>query len=462
MDEQQVEEPTLRDPKGPCFQAVRIFCYGEMCLLYMLVFFINLSPSVLAEPMAVNYNVPKADLGIFSSVFFYPYALLQPFAGLLADIIEVGYLVGCSHLLAATGIIIVGASKSIGVACVGRALSGLGCSCSFVPIFRSALNWFPFSIAPVMSGMVLSFGSIGGMLAQAPLASLAERIGWRACFFGIGVIDYILSAICLLFARGTPVARGYKPVNPGVGEQAKLTFKESLVKLWHNFRTVIAYPWFWCIAAYAFQAIAVFFDLSGMWIVPWLRDAFGMTKQEAGNTALGLSIGTLVGAVGVPRIAAMVKTKKWTMVGFAALLILVIVIIWELQPKHLPVPVLWICLILIGGITNGTVAVAYSLLSEYFEKATAGTAIGCANLFAFMSVAVFQAISSQVIKSKGKIRADDRDLYTHDGYQLGLWLIFLILSVGATIIAFIAREGEVVLKAEDVEEDEKELPSEGS
>jgi sugar phosphate permease len=461
MDEQDAEESTLREPNGPCFQAVRIFCYGEMCLLYMLAFFIRLSPSVLAEPMAKDYNVPKANLGIFSSVFFYPYALMQPFAGLLADVVEVGYIVGCSQLLAATGAIIVGASKSIGVGCVGRVLGGFGCSSSYVPILRSALNWFPFSISPVMSGLVLSLGSIGGMLAQGPLASLADRIGWRWCFFGIGIIGYILSIICLLFARGNPVARGYKPVNPGMGGQRKMMFREAIVKLWHNFKTVVTYRWFWCIALYSFQVIAIFFDLSGMWVVPWLRDAFGMTQQEAGNTALSLSVGTLVGSIGIPPIASVVNTKKWTIVAFSGVLTLVILICWELQPQHLPLAVLWICLILIGGITNGNVTVAYSLLSEYFEKTTAGTAIGCANLFAFLSVAVFQAISSQVIKSKGMIAADDRDVYTKEGYKVGLWLIFFILSMGATAMAVIAREGGVLQVAED-EEEERELGSEDS
>jgi sugar phosphate permease len=461
MDEQDPEESTLREPKGPCFQAVRIFCYGEMCLLYMLVFFNNLSPSVLAEPMAEDYDVPKANLGIFSSVFFYPYAFMQPFAGLLADIIEVGYIVGGSQLLAATGAIIVGASKSIGVGCVGRVLAGFGCSSSYVPILRSVLNWFPFSISPVMSGLVLSLGSIGGMVAQAPLASLAERIGWRWCFFGIGIIGYILSIICLLFARGNPVARGYKPVNPGMGGQRKMTFKQAIIKLWHNFKIVVAYRWFWCIALYAFQVIAIFYDLSGMWVVPWLRDAFGMTKQEAGNTALSLSVGTFIGCLGIPPIATVVNTKKWTIVAFSAVLILATLISWELRPEDLPLGVLWLFLILIGGITNGTVTVAYSLLSEYFEKTTAGTAIGCANLFAFLSVAVFQAISSQVIKSKGKIATEERDLYTNDGYKMGLWLIFFILSMGATGMAVIAREGYAPQMSAS-EEEEKELGSEES
>lgn len=194
MDEQG-EEQALREPTGPCFQAVRIFCYGEICLLYMLVFFNRLCPSVVAESMAADYGVEKAELGVFSSVFFYPYALLQPFAGTLADLMEAGYIIGFSQLLAAIGAVIVRASNGIGLGCFGRFLTGFGCGPTSGLILRSVVNWFPFSIYPHISGLLLALGSVGGMIGQAPLAAVAEARGWRWCFYGIGIIGGALSLI---------------------------------------------------------------------------------------------------------------------------------------------------------------------------------------------------------------------------------------------------------------------------
>jgi sugar phosphate permease len=265
-------------------------------------------------------------------------------------------------------------------------------------------------------------------------------------------------------ARGNPVARGYKPVNPGMGGQRKLTFKQGILTLLRNVKTVIVCPYFWCCAFFALAVSGIFYDLSGMWIAPWLRDLFGMSKQEAGNTALSLSIGSLIGALGIPVLSSLVRTKKWTLTLFASLLTAISLLIWQLDPAHIPYGLLYFLLMLIGGIVCGCIATCYPYLSDYFEKTTAGTAVGCANIFAFLASGVFQAISSEVIESRGKTPSPDgRDVYTLEGYKVGLWLIFFILSIGATISIVITKEvgvGPTKSQTEPAEKQEKEAESE--
>jgi Na+/melibiose symporter-like transporter len=121
-----------------------------------------------------------------------------------------------------------------------------------------------------------------------------------------------------------------------------------------DIKIVVVCPYFWCCAFFALAVSGIFSDLSGMWVAPWLRDLFGMSKQEAGNMALSLSIGPLTGALGIPVLSSLVRTKKWTL--FASLLTAISLLVWQLRPAHMPYGLLYFLLMLIGGIVCGCIA----------------------------------------------------------------------------------------------------------
>jgi len=90
-------------PHDACFQFQRVVVLVVPSLLFATLFFQRACPSVVAVDMALAYGVDKGGLSIFSSVFFYPCALMPPFGGLLADVTEPSFLiagtvVGCANV----------------------------------------------------------------------------------------------------------------------------------------------------------------------------------------------------------------------------------------------------------------------------------------------------------------------------------------------------------------------------
>lgn len=164
----------------------------------MLVFFQRAVPTIVSEPMSKSYGLTVSDLSIFSSMFFYPYAMIQPFAGLLADVIDPRFLIGTCMIIASFGALLCGISTNLFVGCIGRFLVGFGSSPIYVPSCRTIANWYPLTEYSKTVGIFCAFAGCGGLIAQGPFSKFASLFGWRFCFFIVSIVGFVLSFFVLL------------------------------------------------------------------------------------------------------------------------------------------------------------------------------------------------------------------------------------------------------------------------
>ena len=71
---------------------------------------------------------------------------------------------------------------------VGRALLGFGTACFLMAPVALYARWFPPERFSTFAGIHLGVGSLGALLATAPLAFATASFGWRATFLGVGAI----------------------------------------------------------------------------------------------------------------------------------------------------------------------------------------------------------------------------------------------------------------------------------
>lgn len=129
---------------------------------------ISIGDIIVTSELASAYQVKVSQLGIFSSMFYYPYSLLQPFSGLLSDIIEPSFLITISTIISSIGAIICGLSESLLVGCIGRFIVGAGCSLMFCPCNTILINWFPLKHYSKILGLFVFIAGCGNLLAQTP------------------------------------------------------------------------------------------------------------------------------------------------------------------------------------------------------------------------------------------------------------------------------------------------------
>ena len=420
------------------FKVFRIYAFTNAALTYTLVFFHRNCPSIVSDDMAKDYDVNKKKLGIFSSMYFYPYAVTQIFAGLLSDIFDPVLLIGISHIISSIGAFICGASNGITVGCIGRFLVGLGCGPTYVPICRFSTTWFHLKYYSNIMGILLAAGGIGGIIAQYPLAAFTDKYGWRPAFYGIGGLGFLLAILLLIFCRGTPEDRGYKPVNPNQTEENNQPIKEKLNVLCNNFKIVIKNFHFWLCCGYIFLKDGFFFDLSGMWGGPYLADVYQYSNSKKGITLVGISLGIIVASFIFPSLSVCLHTKKWLCVVLEAIGS-TICLIFVIFGKDIPYGLLYVFFILIGATMNAIACIIFSLIREYYDPKLSGTSTGLSNFFAFVGTAVFQSISSEIISLEGSFKdEEDNEKFYEKGYRNGLWIIGVV-SVGLStiIISFV-------------------------
>lgn len=430
----------VEEGPGWKFHFTRIYSYICPAILYAFVSFQKQCPAVVAEDMAAAYKVTTTELSIFSSIYFYPYACMQPFAGLLADIIDPAYVIGVSGLVAACGSIICGLSNTIGVGILGRLLVGLGCGPTYVSTVRIITRWFKTKSFPVMLGILVAMSGAGGMLAAGPLSLFIEKFPWRYGFYGIGGIGAFLALLVLIFVRGDPRKKGFLPVNE---ESAPIMDEEGCADkmklLWSNIKTVFSVWYFWPITLFNILSSCPYIDIVGYWGGPYLIDIKGMEKKSIGSILIAISIGMVVGSLTIPTIANLLKMRKWVCTG-GSIITLAAILVFCFIGDTIGKTWIFILYLVIGYFTAPLCSVSYPLLTEYYSPTVSASAVGISNFFVFILSAVYQVISSATIPLKGSYKDGKVTRYTWDGYRYGLYVFCAVSIFLSAVVISITKE----------------------
>jgi sugar phosphate permease len=414
--EEQNDEPQLKPHNWVFYvHAVSILVLG--CLAYSLAFFHRSLPAVVSADLSKEFNVSVTSLTIYSSMYFWVYGVLQPFSGLLADVIDPAYLIGSAVILSALGSLTCGLAGSLGVSIFGRFLVGFGCACVYVPICRLLTRWYPIKWYPVLAGVLLASGGIGGMVSQGPLQAFNESLGWRAAFFGISGIGFVIGVLILFVVRLDPKNFGYQIVNAISNQkEVKMTIKERLILLWRNFVVVATKPLTYVFSVFHFFINGVYFSFASFWGGPYLRDSF--PEFNAGTMLMSCSIAMVVGAIGLPFISNALRTRKWVLEA-NAVIATILSIIFATLDKKMSYGVMFFCLMIWTINTGAVSSVGFTAVRENFDPSVTTTCLGFVNFIAFIGGAVIQEITGAILKATVDYETTK---YPHSSYTKAIWI----------------------------------------
>ncbi|EAY09208.1 Major Facilitator Superfamily protein [Trichomonas vaginalis G3] len=346
-------------------------------------------------------------------MYFWPYAFMQPVAGLLADVIEPRYIISTFSCITAIGTLIIGFSHNYILSCFARCLVGIGTGPIYVPIVRIMADLYSPSWFNLLNGITMSCGSLGGILAAGPLATIVKHIKWEYTFYATAAIGFIISILALLFL-----------VAPQTFEK-KETFKGKVIQLWANFKVVSLNPSFWKLVSWSFTSAPTFFILTSFWAANYLTSVFSYTQEHAGYIIMMLSIATIVGSPVLAFLSETLHTRKYIVI-FGALLTLSINITFFFIKEKIHEVFVWILLFLYGLSTSAVVPVAVTMFKEMTTKESTATAAGLANFYATVTCVIFQAIINATVRA---VDPPGTKVHTIKAYRLGLWLPNIIVCI---------------------------------
>jgi len=393
----------------------RWLIFWILALSYVLVYFHRLCPAVVATDMMHDLKAGGALLGLLSSAYFYPYAVMQLPAGLLSDSWGPRRSISVFFVLAFVGSVILGSASSILWAVVGRILVGLGVSMLFVPTMKILAEWFRIREFATMTAILMVMGGIGSLTAAAPLALLSDSIGWRMSFAAVGVFTLVMAILVWLFVRDRPADLGW----PSLTDSA--TSEVKAIGLMEGVKKVLIYPWFWPVAIWFFFDCAVFFSFGGLWGGPYLMHVYGLTKTEAGQILSMLAIGMIIGSPLVSFLSNRVLRGRKPVLLLSGLVLLGVTYLLAFHTSDLSIPVLYLICFALGIFSSAIVVVGFTTTKELFPVQIAGTSTGLVNLFPFAGGAIFQPLLGYLLERNGKVGG----AFTVAGYEQAFFALFL-------------------------------------
>ena len=402
---------------------------------FVLVNFHRVSTGVLADTLSRVFDTTGAELGLLHSAFFYIYAPMQLFAGILADRWGTRRVATVGSAVMGLGVIWFSFSGTYLTGFLARVLIGLGGGVIYIATLRYCANWYRADEFATVTGLTLSASAVGGLLAATPLAVLVAAVGWRDGLLGVGLAGFVVTVAVFLLVRDTPSDAGL-PAVEGTPESAEQTFSE----VFDGVKAVFSRQDTWIMGVMLFFAAGMNFTVMGLWGVPYVVQAYDVSVQTA-------SLYTLVGNAGLvfgSPILGWLSDRLDNRTG----IILVSAVVYLLAYTSIVVlktPPLWYVglvffgvMFLLGGFT-----LSYTVIKERHTAERSGTATGTINGMSFLGAAILPGIMGWVLDIfwTGETVAGSR-AYTLFGYRVAFGVAAVSGLIALVCAAWLHRRAQ--------------------
>ncbi len=392
--------------------------WGIPALLFLIAFAHRVAPGIIASDLMQAFNATGTIVGLLSSTYFYAYAGLMIPAGLMIDAFGVRRVVAAGGAVMGLGTLAMGMASSQSLLFAGRFAVGLGATVTFIGALKIAATWFPPSHFGTLSAITATVGVLGSLIGTYPLAGLVALTGWRRAFWLIGLGTVALALLCFAVVRDRP--HGSSEAAPPLPTLSDVL--AGMVAVLGNPHTWPPFLAFFCLYAAVGNVM--------LWVVPYLRDVYGLPTTQAALYATATSCALLFSAPLTGFLSdRVVKRRKLpytvlTGCSFA---------LWLLFVGTLGALPLWgvYALFFAMGVVGGAFVLTWPLGREVNPPHLAGIAVAVVNLGGFLGAALTQGPLGAVLDRRwaGLTVAGAR-VYPLEAYRgsFGLCALFVLAS----------------------------------
>ena len=348
--------------------------------LFLMSMFYRVSSAIIAPDLSRDLHLNPEQLGLLGGVFFYAFALVQLPLGLLLDRAGARLTMLVLNVIGIAGTIIFAHADDLTSAVIGRGLMGLGMAGNLMGPLKLFTHWFDLGKFATLSGLLLSFGTLGSIAATSPLALLVQALGWRGSFACLAGLHVLLSACLLIFAHDAPENKDAKQDMPA----GRSVFPSPLDAI----KTLFSSWNYWAISLSIFARYGSFVSIQALWAGPFLMEYLGLPPVRAGNILLMLSFGYVFGGPtgGILSDRILKSRKRAIIMGVGVSIIAVYVLAsWK---SGSPLPLL-AGIFFVTGFFSSFNLISYAHIRELMPGEMSGTAMAGVNFFTMIGGGLF-------------------------------------------------------------------------
>ena len=310
-------------------------------------FFAPLEDEFGASRAAVSVAFSAAILVLFS---------VGPFSGTIADRLGPRLLVSGGTALVGCGLIAASAAQSLWQVQAAFAIGvGGGVGFAYVPAVGAVQKWFDHRRG-LASGIAVS-GIGAGTLAVPPIAALMiAQLDWRPALLLVGSVVFVAGGASGLLVSNPKRQDEYSPSQVQTPEGVSLSFATR------------SRPFFLLFLGFLLASFGQFTPIAHL--VPYAEDR-GISPQTAAVLLSLLGVGSAVGRFTIG--AAADRIGRWRGLGLSFGGVGVSCLLWLAGDGMI---VLGIFAVLVGTFWGGSVALAPSVMADYFGTRSVSGIIG--------------------------------------------------------------------------------------
>lgn len=429
-----IPRPLAPDPDAPpltdggvidaLFRRNRLLVMIAVTGGYGLAYTCRLALGVVKKPLIDAGIFTPSQLGLIGSAFFYTYAIGKLGNGFLSDHVSPRKFLAAGILLSALCNIGMGFSTLLWVSVLLWGVNGWFQSSGGPASVVSMTHWFSNRERGFYYGVWSTSHALGEGLTFLVTGALVGALGWRAGFWGPGLLCLGVVAGCLWLMKDRPQTVGLPSVASWKGEPPPPPPTASLLS---TQLSIFAIPAVWVLALSSALMYVTRYAINS-WGVLYLQEARGFSLAEATGILTINTIGGMLGAVAFGFISDKIfgarRPPANLLFGLCEVAGLLIIFFGPTNT-----PMLCFGMALFGlGLTGLVTSVGGLFATDICPKRVAGAALGMVGVFSYIGAAIQENVSGGLIEAGMK---------TVDGakvYDFGPAILFW---VGSSVVSLI-------------------------
>lgn len=393
-------------------------------LFYFYEYLLQVSPSVMVSDLMRSFDITATQFGYFAAIYFWMYAPMQIFVGILLDKFGPHRLLTAATGACALGTLMFAVTDHFYITLIGRGLIGLGSAFAIVGCMKIIANWFPPSRFALLLGLVLTVGMSGAIAGQAPLKMMLEHIGdWRRCMYILAGSGIVLMLFMLLVLRDRPDQELTEDHPP---EHHEPSILEGL-------RIILSNRQSWLAAFYGGLMFAPT-TLFGLWGIKFISNAYQISEVHAATFSQLIFVGWAIGSPVVGWFADRIKRRLPSMyIGSSVAFLLMTTII------YIPLPHTLLAAALFGfGFFSSGFLGAFPIIKEINPQQYEATSLGFMNMVNMCGGALLPPIMGYILDAYwAGDKINGEPIYSVAAYQSALSVLPAIILISLFFIPFI-------------------------
>lgn len=352
---------------------------------YLLAIFHRMALGVAALDAESHLHAGPGAVAALSAAGLTAYLAFQIPAGLWSDRIGPRRALTFGLTVMAAGEALFALSHALPLSLLGRAMVGAGDAFIFLNVLRVAAHWFPRERFAQMTAATAALGTVGQIVSTVPLSQGLHDLGWAPTFGLTAAVTAVAAVLVFALLQERPAGQVARPrhEHPPV--------LQSLRRAWSRPTTRDG---FWV----HLTAMAPFVVVTGLWGVPILVDAQGMSRTGA---SLVLLIGVAVSGVSALSLGARARrdpSSRHGLVIWTSLAVIAALAVFTLVPASAMPPALSVVCVAVIASGMGAGMLGFDFARREGDQHDGASTSALVNLGGF-SVAIVGVAAVAVMRS---------------------------------------------------------------